>query len=102
MFGIGTTELIIILLVALVILGPAKLPGMARSLGKALGKPTLLPPVPGFVVKMMKGEFGSTLLNGQRVVPKRLLTAGFRFHFPDIAFALTDLFGESRRGIGGA
>jgi uncharacterized protein len=75
---------------------------LTRALGKALGKPTLLPPVPGFVVKMMKGEFGSTLLNGQRVVPKRLLTAGFRFHFPDIAFALTDLFGESRRGIGGA
>ncbi len=38
MFGIGTTELIIILLVALVILGPTKLPGMARSLGKALGE----------------------------------------------------------------
>ena len=38
MFGIGTTELIIILLVALVVLGPAKLPGIARSLGKALGE----------------------------------------------------------------
>ncbi|HDQ40877.1 MAG TPA: twin-arginine translocase subunit TatB [Desulfonatronum sp.] len=38
MFGIGTTELIIILLVALVILGPAKLPTIARSLGKALGE----------------------------------------------------------------
>ncbi len=38
MFGIGTTELIIILLVALIILGPTKLPGIARSLGKALGE----------------------------------------------------------------
>lgn len=38
MFGIGTTELLIIMLVALIVLGPAKLPGIARSLGKALGE----------------------------------------------------------------
>ncbi len=38
MFGIGTTELLVILLVALVILGPKKLPQIARSLGKALGE----------------------------------------------------------------
>lgn len=38
MFGIGTTELLIIMLVALIVLGPSKLPGIARSLGKALGE----------------------------------------------------------------
>jgi sec-independent protein translocase protein TatB len=38
MFGIGTTELVIILLVALIVLGPTKLPGIARSLGKAMGE----------------------------------------------------------------
>lgn len=38
MFGISTAELIIIMLVALIVLGPAKLPGIARSLGKALGE----------------------------------------------------------------
>jgi len=38
MFGISTTELIIILLVALIVLGPTQLPGIARSLGKALGE----------------------------------------------------------------
>ncbi len=38
MFGIGSTELIVILIVALIIIGPAKLPEMARSLGKALGE----------------------------------------------------------------
>ncbi len=38
MFGIGTTELLIIMLVALIVLGPTKLPGIARSLGKALGE----------------------------------------------------------------
>lgn len=38
MFGIGSTELIVILIVALIVIGPAKLPEMARSLGKALGE----------------------------------------------------------------
>ena len=38
MFGIGTTELVVILIVALIVIGPAKLPEMAKSLGKALGE----------------------------------------------------------------
>lgn len=38
MFGIGSTELIVILIVALIIIGPAKLPEMAKALGKALGE----------------------------------------------------------------
>lgn len=38
MFGIGSTELLVILLVALVVLGPKSLPQMARTLGKALGE----------------------------------------------------------------
>lgn len=36
MFGIGMTELLIILVVALLVLGPAKLPGVARSIGKGM------------------------------------------------------------------
>jgi sec-independent protein translocase protein TatB len=38
MFGIGTTELLVILVVALVVLGPKKLPQAAKSLGKAFGE----------------------------------------------------------------
>lgn len=66
---------------------------LTHALGKALGKPTFLPPVPGFIVKVMKGEFGTVLLNGQRVLPKRLLGLGFRFRFPDMGSALKDLVG---------
>ena len=36
MLGIGTTELIVILLVALVVVGPKKLPDLAKNLGKSL------------------------------------------------------------------
>jgi sec-independent protein translocase protein TatB len=38
MFGIGTTELLIVLVVALIVLGPKKLPEIARTLGKGLAE----------------------------------------------------------------
>ena len=38
MFGIGMPEMILILAVALIVIGPKKLPDLARSLGKAMGE----------------------------------------------------------------
>ncbi len=38
MFGIGMQELIIIVIIALLIVGPRKLPDMAKSLGKGLNE----------------------------------------------------------------
>ena len=38
MFGIGSTELLVILLVALIVLGPKSLATISRSLGKAMGE----------------------------------------------------------------
>ena len=38
MFGIGLPELILIMAVALIVIGPQKLPDLARSLARALGE----------------------------------------------------------------
>lgn len=38
MFGIGSTELLVILVVALIVLGPKSLASISRTLGKAMGE----------------------------------------------------------------
>ena len=66
---------------------------LTKKIGEVLGKPTFMPPVPGFVMSLMLGEFGLVLLKGQRVVPKKLLDSRCRFSFPDLRSALKDLLG---------
>jgi uncharacterized protein (TIGR01777 family) len=63
---------------------------LARALGKAMHRPSFLP-APGFMVKLLLGEFGSVLLEGQRVVPQKLLDNGYVFIYPEIAGALQSL-----------
>jgi len=65
---------------------------LTRALGRVLHRPTLLP-APEFMMRLVLGEFADALLTGQRVIPKKLLEAGFRFNFPTIEEALKDLLG---------
>ncbi len=59
-----------------------------KMLGKALHRPTVLP-IPTFAIKLMFGEMGETLLlQGARVLPKRLLDAGFEFQFSNLEEAM--------------
>jgi uncharacterized protein len=67
---------------------PATNDQFAKALGKALGRPTVFP-APAFAIRAAFGEMGETmLLEGQRVLPARLLDAGFQFTQPDLAVAL--------------
>lgn len=67
---------------------------LGDAIGKALQRPSFIP-APGFMIRLILGEFGDALLKGQRVIPKRLLEAGFTFRYPDIKEALKDIFLDS-------
>jgi uncharacterized protein (TIGR01777 family) len=55
-----------------------------KVLGAAVRRPTFFN-MPAFMVKLIFGEMGDRLLlNGQRVIPKKLLDEGFNFKHPTI------------------
>lgn len=66
----------------------------AKTLGKVLRRPAFAP-VPGFVMKILFGELGKSLiLDGQKVHPKRLLEHGFEFEHETLESALRDTLGR--------
>jgi hypothetical protein len=66
-----------------------------RALGRALGRPTVLP-MPEAALRLLFGEMSELLLVSDRMLPKRLLDAGFEFRYPDIERALAAIFGSGR------
>lgn len=62
----------------------------AIALGEALGRPARFS-VPAFIIKLAMGEFGETLLGGQRAQPVRTLESGYSFEYPTLKEALADL-----------
>jgi uncharacterized protein (TIGR01777 family) len=69
---------------------PVRNKDLAKALGRVLHRPSFLP-APGFMIKLVLGEFGSVILEGQRVIPKRLLDSGFAFQYPEIDKALQEI-----------
>jgi len=62
------------------------------KLGKVFDQPAWFT-VPAFALKMMYGEGAQVILEGQRVLPEKLLQAGFRFKYPTILNALVEIYG---------
>jgi len=72
---------------------PVRNKDLAKALGKALHRPSFIP-APAFMVKLVLGEFGSVILEGQRVIPRKLLEKGFVFQYSDIEKALQGIVGQ--------
>jgi hypothetical protein len=66
-----------------------------RALGRALSRPAFLP-APAFALKIGFGEMSTILLEGQKVLPKKLLDTGYRFRFPNLPGALADILARKR------
>ena len=67
----------------------------AKTLGRVLRRPAFLP-APAFAMRLLLGEMADALLlEGARVMPRRLEEAEFRFRHPDLEGALRHLLGKS-------
>lgn len=65
----------------------------SKALGRALGRPAVMP-VPKFAVKARFGaELGEVATGGQRAIPKRAEEEGYTFRFRDIDPAMKDALG---------
>ena len=60
------------------------------ELARTLRRPAFVP-APAFALKSMFGEMASMLLDGQRVLPRAALDAGFSFDHPELGPALRNL-----------
>ena len=60
----------------------------SQALGDTLKRPAVLP-MPAIIMQMLLGEGAELLVEGQRVVPEKLLHAGFEFHYPEVNQSLS-------------
>ena len=64
---------------------------LTKAICRALHRPMLLPPVPGFVLKLVLGEMATLALMSQKVSNQKVIAAGFQFKHQNIDEALSDL-----------
>jgi hypothetical protein len=62
----------------------------SKALAKHLNRPAFFR-VPALALRLAAGELGDLLLNSQRAYPKKLVSAGFEFRYPDIDSALSEI-----------
>jgi uncharacterized protein len=62
-----------------------------KAIATIIGKPILLPPIPGFLLKLVLGEMANLVIYGSRVSADKVIRAGYTFKFADLGNALRDL-----------
>lgn len=70
---------------------PLRMDDFGRTLAKVLRKPYWLP-VPAIPLRLLLGEMSTLVLDGQKVVPYRLIESGFKFQFDKLEPALQLLY----------
>ncbi|MBM5807866.1 MAG: TIGR01777 family protein [Cyanobacteria bacterium M_surface_10_m2_179] len=66
---------------------PCSMAAFAAALGRCLGRPSLLP-VPGPLLQLLLGDGAKVVLEGQKVLPRRLQEQGFNFRDGELSAAL--------------
>ncbi len=66
----------------------------ARTLGRVLGRPSIVP-APAFALRLALGEMADALLlTGKRVIPAQAQALGFRFEYPELERALREIYSQ--------
>jgi uncharacterized protein (TIGR01777 family) len=73
---------------------PQTMTDFCRTLGQTIQRPSWAP-VPRFALEALLGAGAVILVEGQRVLPTRLLQAGYRFQYPTSAQALANILGSA-------
>jgi len=63
-----------------------------RTLAQVMGKPFFFPAIPSIVLKLLYGKMSDILLYGSRISAVKIISAGYKFKFPDLANAFKELF----------
>ena len=69
---------------------PVSNKAFSKALGKAIGRPSFMW-TPAFAIRVMLGGVADVVVNGQKVMPKKALAAGYQFRYPEIEGALANL-----------
>lgn len=67
---------------------------LTRKIARVIGRPVLLPNVPGFVLRLVLGEMADLVLKGNSVSNSKLESLGFKYKFNTVDEALYDLLGS--------
>jgi uncharacterized protein (TIGR01777 family) len=65
---------------------------LMELLNRFLHTNPLVPPIPALALRLALGDFASVFLNGQRVLPRKLVDSGYDFMFPTLHDAFAGLF----------
>lgn len=66
-----------------------------KTIARVVHRPHWLP-VPEFFLSKALGEMSLLIVKGQRALPKKAITSGFRFTYSDLEFALSQLLTDRK------
>ncbi|NJK50738.1 TIGR01777 family protein [Candidatus Gracilibacteria bacterium] len=72
---------------------PVRMSQLCQTLGEVINRPSWLP-VPDFALELLLGESAKVVLEGQQVLPKATQAMGFKYQYPTLKPALTEIVAQ--------
>ncbi|AFY34660.1 TIGR01777 family oxidoreductase [Calothrix sp. PCC 7507] len=69
---------------------PVRMADLSQTMGQVMNRPSWLP-VPAFALEALLGDGAKVVLEGQKVIPKRVLESGFEYQYPQLQLALEQI-----------